>query len=176
MEVKIRYHRNSGLYGIKETYKVLRDGNNYSVDLLFGLDGNKELTKPAVYSSEGYCSLSKLYGGETQEEMERVLLKDMSSRLGVYSVGKVTLFLVQIRGKFTPEGDWVTEPTCRLFFQAKVSEDFETLTCLECTDKPKQVNALYLQVVSEIKERLLKEIPLIATSRSKFLSSRFFKS
>lgn len=175
MELKVRYHKPSGLYGIKETYRVLRDGDNYSVDLLFGLDGNKEFTKPAVYSAEGYCSLSKLYKGTTQEEMERILLRDMSSRLGVYSVGMATLFIVQLRGKFTPEGEWVTEPTCRLYFQANISDDLETVTCVECTDNPKQINALYLQVVSEIKERVLKEVPHMATSRSKFLSSRFFE-
>lgn len=170
-------------FGIKESFNVLDYGTHLSFSTVFGVDGGLCITKPVIYTAEGFKPLASILkeGNGTPEEQIKSYLK---SRRGTYSLGfvmtnngnqavlqSVTSLICVMKGKVSKEtGAYIDKPICELYSPFNLTEEHivaQRVTSFNKSGKGKDVFLL-----NQVKKRLLTAVAPYVSSREKFLANR----
>lgn len=183
--VKFEYRRIDMVnqFGIKESFNVLDYGDYVSFSAVFGIDGGLCITKPVIYTAEGFKPLSSIIkqDGRSAEEQIKSFLK---SRRGTYSLGfvmtnngnqavlqSVTSLICVMKGKVSKsEHKYIDRPICELYSPFNLTEDYivaQRVTSFNKSGKGKDVFLL-----NQVKNRLLTNVAPCISSREHFLACR----
>lgn len=170
-------------FGIKEEFSVLDYGDYISFSAVVGVDGGFNLTKPVIYTKEGFKSLATVIKN-TGEPPEVQIKKYLQTRRGTYSLGytmsnnsnsvevrSITSLICVMKGRVSKQtGELLQNPMCELYTPCQFQND--CILARRVTSFPSK-NGVFL--LNAVKTRLLNNVKGSVQSREIFLRDRLGK-
>ena len=128
--------------GLKEIFKVLGlEAGGLELSLVFGIDSNVNITKPALYTVGG--SLKPL----TKEGLE-----SLGATSGIYSALAVTMLVCKFRGVWN--GEVFTETNCEFYSPVKLIAEREELQVTKVSGEQYQGDVC-LPIVKDVEKKIV---------------------
>lgn len=153
-------------FAIKEDYKVIKDGETYSITATFGLDSMLNPTKPAVHTRNGYVPVLRSMD-KTIPTLE-VMEEFVKMKKGVYSLSVSTMLVCYFKGKYDGK-NWSEDSVCDFFLPCDITDGVLKALRLSPTSA---VGCVPFMQLDQLRAKIFNLVETSYSSKAEFLLSR----